>query len=399
MSDKPGKNILLTGGRAPATLDLARQCVRNGHRVVCAESVRVHLCSYSKLIEKNYLVPVPNKEPDGYIEALIEIIQKEQIDILIPTCEEIFFVSCGLERLQHYTMVFVMPLSCLRQLHSKWEFIQLAKQSGFAVPVTALITSQEEAQAYIKEYREGQCKPFVLKPVFSRFSTKVIVVEDLKKAERALQQITISPQTPWVAQERIKGKAFSTYSVAQEGKILAHVVYAENFTAGRGACIDFTPSKQPEIDRWVTDFVQRIHFSGQIAFDFMVTAEGKIFPLECNPRATSGIHLFRPEANLIACFFQDRSQNEYVLRPDPATKKMIVLAMILFGLSQVHSWQRLIAWVRTCFRSQDVLFDCHDLRPFFAQLSLVLYNWRHSRQLRISMLEYSTYDIEWNGQN
>src|SRR5579862_3436967 len=95
-------HVLLTGGRAPVTLDLARKFARAGYCVSVAESSPVHLCRYSNSVRNCYDVPPPNTEPAAFIAALIEIIREEQIDLLIPTCEEVFFVAQGLERLSEY---------------------------------------------------------------------------------------------------------------------------------------------------------------------------------------------------------------------------------------------------------------------------------------------------------
>ena len=78
-------NILLTGGRAPVTLELARLFSGAGHRVFVADSLPHHLCSYSRSVFKNFLVPPPRFDPTGFIDALVDIIETEKIDLLIPT--------------------------------------------------------------------------------------------------------------------------------------------------------------------------------------------------------------------------------------------------------------------------------------------------------------------------
>ena len=50
-------NILLTGGRAPATLELARAFHRAGHTVFMAESLRGHLSQPSNAITKQFCCP------------------------------------------------------------------------------------------------------------------------------------------------------------------------------------------------------------------------------------------------------------------------------------------------------------------------------------------------------
>ena len=54
---------------------------------------------------------------------------------------------------------------------------------------------------------------------------------------------------------------------------------------------------------WVETFVAREGYTGQIAFDFIETEAGVMYALECNPRATSGVHLLAAHPEFAAAFF------------------------------------------------------------------------------------------------
>ncbi|WP_055106864.1 ATP-grasp domain-containing protein [Paenibacillus ihumii] len=413
------QRILLTGGRAPATLDLARQLAVAGHQVYMAESCPDHLCVHSRAIVRNYSVPKPNENPDGYISALQEIILLEKIDWLIPTCEEIFFVARGLDRLSQHCLVFTDSLDKLRCLHSKWEFIGQAREFGLLVPATSLLTSQEEAKAVLAV--PGK---WVFKPVYSRFAAKVFMVqtrvastvakgEKNKNADETeipdeieipdeteiLEKMKhLSPQQPWVVQQFVEGTAYCSYSIAKQGKLTAHAVYPVRFTAGPGACISFEAVHHPEIDRWVQHFVSLVQFTGQISFDFIVTDDGQVYPIECNPRATSGIHLFQAEDQIDQAFFHHEEGSEQVITPRPSHKAIITLAMLSYGLLSIRSWTKFKEWLRLIIGGKDVVFRLRDPRPFLQQFKLLWWNVKVSRQQHISILEASTHDIEWNGE-
>src|SRR5688500_4557008 len=91
-------NILLTGGRAPASLQLARVFHRAGHTVFMAESLRGHLSAPSNAIEKNFIVPPARQQTEAFIKAIAKIVIENKIDLLIPTCEEVFYIARGRER-------------------------------------------------------------------------------------------------------------------------------------------------------------------------------------------------------------------------------------------------------------------------------------------------------------
>lgn len=434
------RTVVLTGGRAPATLDMARQFAAAGHRVIVAESMRYHVAGASRHTARSYAVPRPNVQPDAYIDALERIVKSEKADLLIPMCEEIFYVSQGLERLSKHCRVFAEPIGKLRVLHSKWSFIRQAAEWGFDVPATRLLGSQAELEALLQdaeaEARGGDCRagetaaagngrpkllPLVLKPVYSRFAANVIVLqadELLKHGwQSAAKRLNVSAERPWVAQQFIGGRQICTYSVVWNGAVTAHAAYDVDFTAGRGACISFRPFQSRAIADWVERFVRQAGFTGQIAFDFIVAADGTIYPIECNPRATSGIHLFKACDRLDRAFLEscgsptpstaanavqqpqhaERSNEGTVIVPQPESRSIIALAMLSYGLGSVRSRHRLQEWAGTFGRATDVVFRLNDPLPFLEQFRTLWSTWRESRAHRVSMLHASTLDIEWNG--
>ena len=73
-------NILLTGGRAPATLELARAFRRAGHSVFMAESLRGHLSQSSAAVNANFVVPAPRQNKETFLIALKHIIIEKKIE-------------------------------------------------------------------------------------------------------------------------------------------------------------------------------------------------------------------------------------------------------------------------------------------------------------------------------
>ncbi|MNY01532.1 hypothetical protein D3C86_1340660 [compost metagenome] len=233
----------------------------------------------------------------------------------------------------------------------------------------------------------------VFKPVYSRFAAKVrfyTAGEETRDLPRP------SPQEPWVAQRFIAGTPYCTYGVAREGRLTAHAVYPSVFTAGQGATIHFQAIAHPRIEAWVSRLVSALGYTGQIAFDFIEKPEGELYPLECNPRATSGVHLFRPKDRLDGAFFGEVSEP---LQPQAKRSAMLSLAMGLYGLPSVRSLRQLGAWGQAVVTSREILFDWKDPLPAFGQVAALAELWRTSRRQGVSLLEASTWDIEWNGED
>ncbi|MDJ0616575.1 MAG: ATP-grasp domain-containing protein [Calothrix sp. MO_192.B10] len=382
-------NILITSGRAPITLELARLFSAADYHIFVVDSLPHHLCSYSRFVVKNFVVPPPRQDYHGYINGLIEIIQQENINFLIPTCEDIFYIAYGLDRLTPYCQVFAEPLEKLQPLHNKWEFICRAKQLGLTIPQTWLIESQADLQNILESTTIDK---IVLKPVYSRFANHV---HFLSKPISHIPELEINQNRTWVAQEFIRGQHYCSYSIAHQGQIKAHAVYPTIFTAGKGSCIYFQAVDCPVIWHWVKTFVAAENFTGQISFDFILTDDGVLYPLECNPRGISAIHLFKPEDCLEKAFF---NTNQDIIQPQLNQRAMITIAMIIYGLPSAIISGRLWEWWKIFIRTKDVIFRIDDPIPFF-HLWVVLGQFLiMSWQTKQTLQEVTTRDIEWDGE-
>jgi hypothetical protein len=380
--------ILLTGARAPATLELARAFHQSGHEVFVADSFRAHLLRGSRAVRRSYLVPAPRADQDAraFAEGLRDVIRKESIELLIPTCEEVFHIARRLDVLAPQTRVLCMPIDSLQALHDKHAFARRTEAAGVAIPKTRQVTSRAELEAAVRS--EGAS--IVIKPSFSRFASQAIVSPTPRDLARVRE---VSEACPWVIQERLVGQPIATLSVAHEGHLTLHSAYAIHATAsdkrGQGSAIHFRPLLDARVRDWVEAFVRRERFTGQVAFDLFDVPERGILAIECNPRATSGVHLFRGDARMARSYIDADAP---LAEPHPEAAAMLALPMMLYGPKQLG------AEFGEAFRSaRDVAWDARDPAAVVAQVFTASELVRRALVHRISPLAASTVDIEWNG--
>jgi predicted ATP-grasp superfamily ATP-dependent carboligase len=349
-----------------------------------AESLREHLCQPSNAIKTNFVVPAPRWDRDAFIAALKKIIEKNKVDLLIPTCEEVFHIAMRREELP--CTVLTESINKLDQLHNKWTFVINAVEHGLSIPETMLVTSMDTLFHAYAHWQE-----LVLKPAYSRFAARTLILPSLKQASSTL---TFGVNAPWVAQGYVRGTEICTYSVCHNGHITAHTAYPSTFTAGQGATIVFQHFDHPAIFQWVKTFVMRNHFTGQIAFDFMQTPDGQIYALECNPRATSGVHLLASHPQFVEAFINPLMD---CITPIDNSSYMLSTAMLIYALPAAFKKNNVKQWIKTFFTSNDVILDFNDPLPFLLQFRSLLAYMKLARDKGISPLEASTFDIEWNG--
>ncbi|WP_026593968.1 ATP-grasp domain-containing protein [Bacillus sp. UNC437CL72CviS29] len=381
------KTVLITGARAPAALHLGRLFKKSGHTVIMTDSIPYPLSKVSTSTDYFYEIPSPKWNTYESIYALQSIIQNHNVDLLIPTCEEVFYISRHKQELSQFCHVLVDEFHKLSLLHNKWEFIQLVTKLGWQVPATYKTNNEQAVQLMLQQTLPVTY--FVLKPIFSRFSDKVLFITK----EDVAAGITMGKQNH-IIQEFIKGVQHCSYSVVHAGKVLVHSVYKTEFTAGLGATIAFKHINHPKIDQFVEHIVKELNFSGQIAFDFIITEDGDAIPIECNPRTTSGLHLFDEE--ILSAFFDKKVNN--MLIPKPDSQCAIRLAMFLYGPPYLKNKQTRKRWWKVLCSYPDIIYSRSDRKPFFYQFYSMYKLWLESNKHGRTILEQTTYDISWDGE-
>ena len=378
------KTILITGARAPVALHLARLLHFAGHRVHLACSLPSPMAESSKACTEFHLIPPPRFAFDAFAAALKDIVATHGVDLIIPTCEEVFYVAQLKPQLT--VDIWCPNLDELAQVHNKFTFIEQAKSLGLTTPETTLLSSQDELNAVA----DGADR-LVFKPCWSRFATQVLI----QPSQTQLRRVHPTQDAPWIAQAFVSGTEISAYAMAQGGKLLGLAQYHSLYRAGQGAGICFAPMDDPDVTDFVTEFIAMTAWTGQISFDVIKTADGTVYPLECNPRATSGLHFF---TDPIAFAHVILSQSGAV-RPDVTGPLAVKLAMWVYGAPKAlisGKWGAFLTMLRS---SQDPLAWDNDPRPIKRQRAALGAIAKVAMRDRVGLQSASTRDIEWNGPN
>ena len=137
-----------------------------------------------------------------------------------------------------------------------------------------------------------------------------------------------------------------------------------------------------------------------MGFDFIEDHGGKFFVLECNPRATSGVHLFNDNSAALLQCITSKHHNEalqkkkFVAYPS-RNPRMSSMGMLLFAAAK-QGWKK--EFWQDYRRAQDIITHKGEYKPHFAQLLGLVEMTIRVLQKRCSLLAAVTADIEWDGQ-
>ena len=369
-------NLLLTLGRLPKALDVARGFADLGWRVVVAEPFKRHLAGASRAVAQSHRVTAPAEDKQAYLADLQRIIVDEKIDLVVPVSEETMHVAFLRDSLPATTRLFTMPPENLLRLHNKHGFVQQAVAWGLAVPETHAL-GDRTAEVLV------QSGPVVVKPVHSCSGRGV----RLLPAGIALP--ARDPAIPMIVQRCVMGAEYSSCSIAHDGRVASTVIYRAAQKSGSVA-VAFERVEHPAITDWITRFIAAAQWTGFIAFDIMVDEAGQPWGIECNPRTTSGLHFWQREdiaRAVVEPGFIPRYRPEARLQQFYSALTETQMSLFRRGPFREN--------LRQLFTTRDVSWDRRDPMPF---LTMTATSWpiiRMAMARGVPFGEVATLDVGW----
>lgn len=368
------QTVLLTLGRLPKGLDIARSFHAAGWRVLVAEPFGWHLCGLSRSVATSFQVPAPNTDQAAYLDALLALIAREGVSLVVPISEETMHVAALGERLTDDVTLFTAPSEDVLALHDKLQFAHGLEQAGMAAPKTALLGSPE-AQAL------AELGPTILKDRWGASGSNVAFFS---------QGSTLPSKPNALVQEQLVGEEVSSFSIVHADKVSATVVYRPVIRDGTVSTV-FERIESAEVEAYVAAIAEASGHTGFLSFDLMMTENGPV-AFECNPRANSGIH-----------FLQTADISQAVLDPSFEPRFNMYSRMqqayptltLLWGA--IGNWPRYRQIGKALFTSRDVSWRLNDPLPFVLMTPAT---WPLLRQAMFdgrSLGEAAIHDIGWFG--
>jgi predicted ATP-grasp superfamily ATP-dependent carboligase len=345
------KRVLMTGGRGPATLELARQFNQLGHEVYVAESRRIHFCTFSNAVKEAFVLPNPLEDETGFIETLKELLITHRIDYLIPTYDEIYFIAKHKKLLSRYVQVICDQIAMIDTLNNKAKFMAWMTQLGLKVPNTRIVDSKDAYHALLAE--NAVPYPHMLKPAYTGGGVDIIKIRDHEHA------LSVNPVFPILVQDFIEGEWFCTFSVAHSGTLSCHAAYKPLYIyRENGASVCFKAIEDQSILDFVSEIVKAANFTGMLGFDLMRTNDGSLYAIECNPRITSGVHLLEKDDNIAEHFFA--LQPFHLICPERPRQISRAAMLRILGTTVKNNFD---AWFQQFIHAKEAIFNWRDPLP------------------------------------
>ena len=364
------KTIMLTGGKMTKALLLARSFKNAGHRVILVETHKYWLTGhrFSNAINRFYTVPAPQKDPEGYSQALLQIAKQENVDVYVPVCSPVssYYDSLAKPVLAGCCEVFHFDAESVKILDDKFEFAQKAQFFGLSVPKSFKITDPQQVLDFDFTHEKH---PYILKSIpydsVRRLDLTKLPCPNRAETEAFVKSLPISEEKPWILQEFITGQEYCTHSTVKDGELRLHCCCASSAFQ-----VNYENVDRPEILDWVSQFVQPLKLTGQASFDFIQAENGTVYAIECNPRTHSAITMFYNHSGVAEAYL-GKEPLAAPLQPLPDSKPTYWLYHEIWRLTGIRSLTQLQKWLKNLLRGKDAIFEVSDPLPF-----LMVHHWQ-----------------------
>jgi len=187
--------VLITSSRMPFALGMVRRLAAEGRAIYAADDYSLSSGSHSKYLAGHFVYPSPRSDTTGFLAELERIVSEHEIDVLVPTFEETFYISTQIERLSHLTTVFASPFSTLAALHNKGAFERLVAKLGLPIPETVVVTSNDELRE-----ATGRLGKYFARAAFSRGGVSCLTNTGPLAGWLNIDEVYPTPELPWLVQ-------------------------------------------------------------------------------------------------------------------------------------------------------------------------------------------------------
>jgi predicted ATP-grasp superfamily ATP-dependent carboligase len=364
------QTILISGGKMTKALQLARSFYRAGHRVILIETHKYWLTGhrYSRAVDRFYTVP--NPQDQEYPEALLAIVQQEQVDIYVPVCSPVasYYDAAVQKILAPHCGVMHVDVNMLERLDDKYTFATAAESLGLRVPKSYKITSPQQVIDF--DFSNEQ-RPYIIKSIpydsVRRLDLTKLPCATPEATAAFVKSLPISESKPWIMQEYIPGQEYCTHSTVRNGQLQLHCCCESSAFQ-----VNYEHVDRSDIENWIRTFVGSLGLTGQVSFDFIQAADdGQIYAIECNPRTHSAITMFYNHPDVAKAY----------LNPEPLAPTVQPLTTSRPTYWIYHEIWRLLTHLWSPFQTghrlkiiaqgKDAIFDWDDPLPF-----LLVHHWQ-----------------------
>lgn len=267
---------------------------RHGAEVTAADSSLISTGKMSRFTSRRLRVPSMAKQPEAYIRALVNELERREYDLVVPSFEEALLLSQHRASIEAASRLLLPSHATMMTLHHKPSLYELCDRIGVKAPASIFPSSTQQLAIGLDRLQ----LPVILKLPLGNNSLGVVYASQAREVLAKYQELS-QAAARWevpgpLVQEVVTGRPIYTLMYCYAGKKLGEVIYRplRTYPARGGTSAHRQTIVHPEIEQITRQIARATGWTGFLGFDFIEDEKsGELNLIDANPRPNPGLTL------------------------------------------------------------------------------------------------------------
>ena len=312
-----------------------------GYSLALCDPNPLCVCRFSRFVSRFYPCPQLGRDPQAYLAFILELLQREHFDVLLPVHENAFLFSRAYAQISRFTHCAVSPFAAFERLQSKAAFTQLLDELDLPHPPTHLVTRREEVEA-CSSY------PFYVKTAYGTAGFGAWRVENeaerLAVIRRLEKSAAFDRETPVLIQDVAPGVLEVVQAVFDRGELAAAHGYRQTAVGVGGSAAARIKIERPLVIQHLRKLGQALAWHGSLMLDYLYDEpSGQVAYIDPNPRLGETMNATFNGINLANCIVRLSLGEKISSQPSrPAPVESHILITMLLGKADQPGTRRAV---------------------------------------------------------
>lgn len=236
-------------------------------------------------LDKTYLIPYPSVGLEPFMKRILEIHEKDPIDLIIPNLDAELYTFMKSEKVlsEHNIRTFLPSFEQLEE-REKGKLNSFGEKYGIKVPKSKSLTSMND----IPSIRDDFEYPLLVKGKFY----DAYIAYNSDQVINHFNKISAKWGLPVIIQEFIRGTEVNVVALGDgEGNTIAAVPMRKQYITDKGKAWSGITLGDKKLLKITAELIKENKWKGGMELEMIKTNEGEYYLIEINPRIPAWVYL------------------------------------------------------------------------------------------------------------
>jgi carbamoyl-phosphate synthase large subunit len=212
--------------------------------------------------DASYIIPYPSAGLEHLYDRLVEILDREKIDVIIPTLDSELngFITLA-PRLKALGVQMLLPSKEQLALRAKDKLADFCSKHGIAVPENILAASVQDIYSIQSHFDY----PVAVKGIFY----DAVIANNFEEALSAFHRLREKWGLPIVVQEFVQGEEYNVCALGDNGATVGAVAMKKLYITDKGKGWSGITIREPALMALTEKTVEALQWNGGIELEFV----------------------------------------------------------------------------------------------------------------------------------